>query len=324
LIQLENLYVLNDYIGQFWMTTQYHPFYKNCNSFAYIFTKLLLGADVCFPSYINRFVQTYSFFENMYENLRVLMAEEDNPSNIETPHVMFNNLTNELTTKNKNTENIPRNEVINTKVNEILKLNENYNLSSFVMKKDLDDEDSREFLAIKKDFDVLIKLNIIETNLVKNILVEIENIICNKLSLSPVLFVDIISNFYAAISLSQKHSKQNEHEKAVLLNQVLEECNLFLKRLIEKHCDGDIFTALNHDTSEINFILVKMNLKIFNQVSDRKAFLTHCNKIFNEVKGAYEENTKNFSNLSNSDMKLYRVKNEDLTFLFNRKYKMNQ
>jgi len=335
LIEPENLYVLIDYISRFWMTTHYHPFNKNCNSFSYVFAKMLLG-EVCFPSYVNRFVQSYHFLECIYEKFRILSVDS-NPSSI-TENLQSNiqnNLTNDLMTRVKNTDNNQKSDVTNTKEHNQLKMNENFHSNSLMIKKEMfDDEDFRDFGSMRRNLEALGKLNIIESNLSKSILNELANIINNKFKLSEHLFVDITNYIYASITLSHKHFKQDEFEKTLLLNKVLEETIMFLKKVCERYGNELLINAVTRDHSEISVILIKLNLKIYERVPDHKVFITHCNKIFKEIKagnhefkepkaGNHEDTKGNLSNLSNSEMKLHKTKSEDQSFLFNRKYKMN-
>ena len=72
--------------------------------------------------------------------------------------------------------------------------------------------------------------------------------------------------------------------KCILLNKILEESLLLIKKICDKMNHLSANEIMNIEQNGISITLIQMNLKIYDTVPDLKIFLSNCNKIFNNEK----------------------------------------
>lgn len=121
-----------------------------------------------------------------------------------------NNMTNDNATKIKSTDNLNI-KFNNTNDMELMKLNDNCNFLSIKLHKDsFEEEEFKDLQEIKKNFKTLVKLNVIEESLYRNIMHYLVEIINNKYNLPSGLITELIKKLKLATSISQKHFKHGK------------------------------------------------------------------------------------------------------------------
>jgi hypothetical protein len=242
-----------------------------------------------------------------------------------------NNLTSDNLSKLKNTSNL---NVKNNQSNdvEILKLNDNCNFVSIKLQKDsFEEEEFKDLQEIKKNLKTLVKLNVIEDNLCRSIMHFFVEILNNKYMLSLNIISESVKKLRIATAISQKHFKNGidfiytDLEKCIILNKVIEESLLFLKKIIDKINADDVKEFLAKEQNDINVLLISMNLKIYEKVHDHRVFIDHCNKIFKEMKDGIflTDENKNLS-ISKSEINPNKSKLDNSSIVFSRKFKDNK
>ena len=112
-----------------------------------------------------------------------------------------------------------------------------------------------------------------------------------------------------------------------MLNKIVEEALLFLKKIIDKLDADDIKESFAKEQNDINVLLISMNLKIYEKVSDHRVFVDHCNKIFKEMKDGIsltEENKKLSLSKTDTNNNKLKLDNSSIVFFNKRKDNINQ
>jgi hypothetical protein len=130
------------------------------------------------------------------------------PPSTSTINATNNNVTGDGITKSKSNDNIKRTSEDVKFGHQIMKLNDNLINSTLKLKNSvIEEEEKRELAQIKKNFETLVKLNILDENLTFEIVSFLMSFMINKNSLEINILTDLMKKLKLTATISQGHFK---------------------------------------------------------------------------------------------------------------------